>query len=82
MNGPAIGALVMYCGHDGWFVADIFRVGDACVVKAGGPVTPANIVRGCSDEATHHLVDFPSAGCWCPDRGVFVVPAAQVRELR
>ena len=82
MSNAKMGAKVLYCGHDGWFVADIFRVGNACVVKANGQVTGDNLVRGQPGEATHHLVDFPVAGCWAPQRGFFVVPASQVREIK
>ena len=79
MAKPAMGAMVKYCGHEGSFVADIFKIDNMNVVRANGPVTPANLYRGL--ECTHHLVDFPKAGFWCPERGVFVVPAKQVREL-
>lgn len=78
----AVGAKVMYCGHDGWFVADIILVGDVCVVR--GPikgVTGGNLIRGRNNEATHLLMDFPVAGAWMPERGVFVVPQKQVRVL-
>lgn len=77
------GARVMYCGHNGWFVADIWRVRDAVVVR--GPakgVSPGTIVRGQNREGTHRLVDFPSAGFWRPDLGLFVVPADQVTLLK
>lgn len=76
----AIGALVRYCGHNGLFIADIVEVEGAVCVRANGPVTPANLERP-AQGATHHLVDFPKAGLWQPDRGIFVVPAAQVRKL-
>ena len=79
----AIGAKVMYCGHDGWFIADIILVGDVAVVR--GPdrgVAADKLVRGRNDEATHHLVDFPVAGAWMPKRGVFVVPQKQVYMLK
>jgi hypothetical protein len=78
---PKMGAKVMYCGHDGWFVADIFLVGNVNVVKANGPITASNLVRGRNEEATHHVMDFPSGGCWSPDRGFLIVPQAQVKTL-
>jgi len=34
MSESKMGAKVMYCGHTGWFLADIFRVGNVNVVKA------------------------------------------------
>lgn len=82
MAKPAIGARVMYCGHDGFFVADIFLVGNVNVVRANGPVTSGNIIRTDLDSATHHLRDFPLAGFWSPQKGIFVVPAAQVKVTR
>lgn len=81
MAKAAMGAAVMFCGHDGWFVADIFEIKGVNVVKANGPVKIDKLVRGHNDKATHHLMDFPVAGAWMQDRGVFVVPAAQVTEL-
>ncbi len=84
MSEAAIGARVQYCGHEGWFVADIHHFSGINVVVAGStctPVTPLNIVRNCMDEVTHHLVDYPSAGYWNPRRGIFVVPENQVTDL-
>ena len=82
MAKAAMGARVMFCGHAGWFVADIFEVGNVNVVKsAGGAVAGDMLVRERGDEATHHLMDFPTAGAWIANRGVFVVPTAQVTEL-
>jgi hypothetical protein len=79
----AVGALVRYCGHRGVFVADIILVGNAAVIRASGPVTGETLTRGDweYDNATHHLFDFPTAGYWNPQLGVFVVPAKQVRVL-
>lgn len=81
MSRPAIGARVKYCGHDGYFIADIFKVAGANVVRANGPVTPGNLVRKPSLEPTHLLMDFPSPGFWQPRLGVFAVPESQVTEL-
>jgi hypothetical protein len=64
----------MYCGHDGWFAADLIRVGNTMVVRANGPVTPGNIVRDDPQSATHQMVDCPGPLFWCPQRGIFVVP--------
>ena|ERR1700761_2501519 len=77
----AVGAKVMYCGHNGWFAADIVTVAGALVVRASCAVTGDNIKRDSLSEATHHLSDFPVAGFWRPDLGVFVVPEDQVTVL-
>lgn len=76
-----VGAHVMYCGHDGWFIADLIRIEGACVVRAGGPVNPGNIVRGSNHLATFHMVDFPGPIAWWPDVGIFVVPLANIKRL-
>ncbi len=85
MSKEAMGARVMYCGHDGYFVADICCVAGANVVRATGAVTPGNLIRPIqqkSEPATHTLLDFPTAGFWRPDLGVFVVPEDQVKEIK
>lgn len=82
MSKSAIGAYVKYCNHAGWFTADIYKVGTANVVRANGPVTPENIVRNDMGCITHELRDFPVAGFWRPDLGVFVVPESQVIRIR
>jgi hypothetical protein len=64
-------------------MADIYAVGSANVVRAAGPVTMENLERRDVEAvATHHLTDFPTAGFWRLDLGVFVVPKAQVKELQ
>lgn len=80
MSKPHMGARVRYCGHAGWFIADIWEVAGANVVIASRAVSPDMLTR--NDVATHHLVDFPIAGYWNPTRGLFVVPSEQVRDLR
>lgn len=77
-----MGANVEFCGHNGWFIADIFVVGNVNVVRANGPVTSGNINRKNLDSITHTMSDFPTAGFWRPDLGVFVVPKAQVKEVK
>jgi len=81
MSEPKTGALVAYCGHDGYFIADIYKVGTANVVRANKPVTPDNIRRPMIG-ATHHMSDFPELGFWRPDLGLFVVPESQVKEIK
>lgn len=80
MKKGQTGAIVAYCGHSGSFIADIWVVGNANVVRANGPVTAANINR--KAKPTHHLSDFPLPGFWRPDLGVFVVPEKQVTKLK
>ena len=80
MSDAKMGALVLYCGHAGGFVADIFRVENVNVVRANGPVTASNLIRE-DFHPTHHLEDSPKAGFWRPDLGVFVVPCGQVHDL-
>lgn len=77
MSKASIGARVAYCGHNGWFVADIHLINGVNVVKANGPVNGGNLERDMSD-VTHELVDWPRAGYWNPNIGIFVVPANQV----
>ena len=81
MAKPKSAAYVLYCGHAGFFLADIWKVGNVNVVRANGPVTPSNIIRKNIGRATHSLEDFPETGFWKPDLGVFVVPEKQVVEL-
>ena len=81
MSKPAMGARVRYCNHAGTFIANIFVVGNCNVVRANGPVTYENLDRAPLDGATHYLRDFPTAGFWRPDLGVFVVPFGQVQSL-
>lgn len=79
---PVAGANVMFCGHNGYFVADIYVIGDVAVVVTDGPVTGNKLNR--SNELgppTHHLSDFPCAGYWGQQRGIFVVPKFQVTVL-
>lgn len=82
MSKPYMGAKVMYCGHDGWFIADIFKIGTANAIKANGPITGSNLVRGYNEQATHQVFDFPNAGMWAPNLGVLVVPERQVKEIK
>lgn len=81
MSKSTIGANVLFCGHQGHFIADIFVVGDCNVVRASGRVTADNLDRTMLHAATHHISDYPVNGFWRPDLGVFVVPSKQVTEL-
>ncbi len=77
------GVWVQYCGHNAMFKADLFRVRGAVCVRANGPIrdgSAGNLFRpakGCK----YHLEDFPDAGFWRQDLGVFVVPEEQVTKL-
>jgi hypothetical protein len=84
MSKAAVGARILYCNHQGYFIADIFKVEGVNVVRANRKVTPDNLVRdgALRSECTHHMTDFPIAGFWRPDLGVFVVPKSQVKELK
>lgn len=73
-------ARVQYCGHNGWFIADVYEVGDAVVVRASGPITPDKINRP-AENCTHHVLDFPDPGFWRPDLGILVVPKSQCSKL-
>ncbi len=82
MAKAVIGAQVQYCGHPGWFIADIFEVGNVNVVRANKAVTGDVLYRGSDNIRTHHIVDFPVRGFWRPDLGVFVVPKTQVTLIK
>lgn len=77
----AVGARVIYCGHAGYFLADISVVAGAAVVRANGKVTPGNLVRDDRFGAATHRVSDVEGGFWRPDLGVFVVPVGQVQEV-
>jgi len=81
MKDPAIGANVQLCGHKGYFVADIIRVGNVYVVNASAPVSPATLIRDNRLGPTTHIVTDFEPCFWSPQKGVFVVPKTQLREL-
>jgi hypothetical protein len=78
-----MGAMVLYCGHNGAFIADLIEIEGVTVVRPNGPIDLVKLDRGVTTvrSATHHLTDSPTAGFWRPDLGVFVVPSAQVKAL-
>jgi hypothetical protein len=80
MSESKMGAIVQYCGHDGWFIADIHRVENVNVIYASRPVTMENLNRPAED-CTHHITDFPVGGFWKPQKGIFVIPEAQCKAL-
>ena len=77
-----MGARVMFCGHAGYFVADIWHVGNVNIVHASSPVTGDTVIREDVELATHQLVAFPVAGFWKPLKGLFVVPEEQVKVIK
>ena len=80
MSDSRMGAIVQYCGHDGHFIADIYKIGNTNVINASQPVTMNNLrrpARGC----THHISDFPTSGFWQPRKGLFVIPEEQCIEI-
>lgn len=81
LSKSAMGARVKYCNHAGWFVADIFVVGTANVVRANHSICGENIHRDEMESITHEMRDFPQAGFWRPDIGIFVVPQEQVKKV-
>lgn len=80
------GAAVEYCGHGGWFVADIVRTGTHCVIVANGPVTGDMLERNRDYDVTHRLNEvgpmsgkgYDGAVYWNPQKGIFVVPVGHV----
>lgn len=81
MSKAHMGAIVMFCGHEGHFIADVYRVGNVNVIRANGPISGDTIIRKDLEKATHHVSDFPLGGFWRPDLGVLVGPEKQVKEL-
>ncbi len=82
MSESKMGAKVKYCGHDGWFIADIFELKGVNVVRGNGRIRYETLNKPAHPEATHHLTDCPDSGVWMPDIGVFVVPKSQVKEIK
>lgn len=86
MAKAAMGAVVMYCGHEAYFVADIFEIAGANVVRANGKIDIGKCIKERRNLEhgfpTHHVSDFPQPGFWRPDLGIFVVPSEQVTVVR
>lgn len=75
-----VGVPVQYCGHNGLFMADLYFIAGAVVVRASGPLDLGALIRPPAN-ARYHLTDHPSTGFWRPELGVFVVPAEQLKVL-
>lgn len=74
-----IGAIIRYCGHDAWFVADVMQVGNTLVIRAPTAVTMENVRRPCRPDYDFHIDDFNPC-FWRPDLGVFVVTVKSVKR--
>jgi hypothetical protein len=81
MAKSKVGARVKFCNHDGWFIADIYEIAGANVIRANGEVNHVTLNRKNLGSITHRLIDFPVQGFFRPDIGVFVVPSNQVTEV-
>lgn len=82
MSAAKMGAMVLYCGHDASFVADVYRVGDCNVIVANGSLdTKGNLQRPAAADCTHHVSD-AQGGVWKPNRGLFAVPEKACTELK
>ena len=83
MSKTKIGAQILYCGHNGTFIADVTEIAGAVVVRAPKPINLGKIDRSPAavENADYHLSDFPMGGFWRPDLGTFVVPTTQLTPL-
>lgn len=82
MSAPRMGAVVLFCGHDASFSADVFKVGNANVVIANGDLEKRGVLtRPARADCTHHVSDM-HGGVWKPHRGLFVVPVKACKELK
>lgn len=73
---------IQYCGHRGYFMADVFRMGDTICVRAKKPVTPDSLIRkDFNPESCHfHIQDSPYPGGWWPHLGLFLIPKYQLTK--
>jgi hypothetical protein len=74
------GVRVIYCGHNGWFIADVYWWGDTCLVHTDGPVSGSSLNRPAVD-CDYQLSDSPVAGFWNPQKGIFMVPKSQMTKV-
>jgi hypothetical protein len=87
MSKSYMGACVLFCGHkDATFIADIHEVGNVNVIVGPNFGSKEKFVdaleRDAPHRATHTMLDFPKAGVCRPAVGIFVIPKAQVKELK
>lgn len=73
--------------HDLVFMADLYDVAGAMVVRANGPVVRGKnalappLAATIMGSVTHELLDDHGAGFWREDLGVFVVNKIYLREV-
>lgn len=67
---------VVFCGHDGYFFADVIVTPFAVVVIASKPVIPGELIRPAVG-ADWKIVDY-EGGYWSPSTGRFVLPRKAV----
>lgn len=72
---------VMFCGHQGWFLAEVIVTRDAIVVIAEKPVRPDKLVRTELESATWHISDEFPGQYWSPTNGRFVLNRDAVTRL-
>lgn len=81
------GAVVHMIPHDLVFMADLFEIEGAMVVRANGPIERGG--NACSSaewgirgwhRPSYELLDDHGRGFWRDDLGVFVVPADCLRK--
>lgn len=76
------GKFIQYCSERGGFVADVYKVAGAVVVRAAlVPCNPNTLDRRGTRKYDFKLIDFPKPGFWRPDLGVFVVPRNQLKKV-
>lgn len=73
---------VLFCGHAGTFVADVFVTPFAVTVLSKGlkPVLGSTLDRRNVNAATWHICD-SRGGYFRPQKGIFVLPREAVTRL-
>ena len=81
------GVLIKLAGHELFFMADLYVVGTAVVVRANGPLSQHNaFYKEQLPEALRNkpyllMQDRPVSGFWREELGVFCVPADQLTPV-
>jgi len=76
---------VMYCGHDGWFRADIIVTPFAVTVMTKGlrPLRSDQLKRSHPETAEWFIREIPGVPVyWSPATGIFVLSRASVKKLK
>lgn len=81
-NGPDCWTAqpVLFCNHEGTFVADVIVTPESVTVLSSEPVTPDKLNRKTNDQAAWRISD-AHGGYWSPMRGRFVLPRKAVTRL-